>query len=83
MAPTEAEHLTVGSNIRLAGYDGMSIHHYGSFTMPCQHGSTDWQNLTFYVTNANGPVLFGYNTQQASPHYDGSAEERDAYPQCD
>ena len=46
----------------LTMYDGSSIKHYGTITMPCRYKDSNWSDATFYITETPGPIIFGIPT---------------------
>ena len=46
----------------LTAYNGSSIKHYGTITMPCRYKDGNWSDATFYIVEMPGPVIFGLPT---------------------
>lgn len=44
---------------KLIAYNGTPIKCFSSISIPCKYNSSDWQNSTFYIVDAQGPDVLG------------------------
>ena len=59
------EILTPIGQTKLTAYTGGRIKCFGSMTLTCKSGSSNWMKAVFYVVDVPGPVVLGLPTCEA------------------
>lgn len=47
------------SDVVMSAYGGATIPQHGTINIPCRYRDSQWHNTTFYISDTNGPVIFG------------------------
>ena len=51
--------ITNSSEEKLIAYGGTTIPHLGTITIPCKYMNSEWQDVKFFISQAQGPVILG------------------------